>query len=140
MRLKFCIQLTEVVWQPVTRMAGLRHWVKSNISRFCLSSRAPLPQMLPCDRKLLGKCRGVITYICVSGVDNFGDVPFLDGKEGHYAPTPKKSQEEEEAEAVCKAPLGDGILAAVFVGLPIVSIFVPLKTFGTMTKLRIMTS
>ena len=74
------------------------------------------------------------TYICVGGVDNFGDVPLLNGKEGHYAPPAQEGNEEEEAEAVSEAPLGYRVLAAVFVGLPVVSIFVPLKLSHTATK------
>ena len=74
------------------------------------------------------------TYVCVSGVDNFGDVPLLNGKEGHYAPPAQEGNEEEKAEAVSEASLGYRVLAAVFVGLPVVSIFVPLKLSHVETK------
>ena len=47
LKLSSHVRLTAVVWQPVTRMAGLRHCVRSNISRFLLAASRPSPQMLP---------------------------------------------------------------------------------------------
>ena len=67
------------------------------------------------------------SYICVSGVDNFGDVPILNSKEGHHTPSAQEGDEEKKAEAVSKTSLGYWVLPAVFVGLPVISIFVPLK-------------
>ena len=67
------------------------------------------------------------SYICVSGVDNFGDISILNSKECHHAPSAQESDEEKKAEAVSKTSLGYRVLPAVFVGLPVISIFVPLK-------------
>lgn len=71
--------------------------------------------------------RDTKSYICVSGVDNFGDVPILNSKEGYHTPSAQEGYEQKKAEAVSKTSLGYRVLPAVFVGLPVISIFVPLK-------------
>ena len=68
------------------------------------------------------------THVGVGGVDDFGDVALLDGKEGDHSPSSKEGEEEEEAEDVRAGPLGDGALWTAFVGFPVVLFVVPLKS------------
>ena len=66
------------------------------------------------------------THVGVGGVDDFGDVALLDGKEGDHSPSSKEGEEEEEAEDVRAGPLGDRALWTAFVGLPVILLVVPL--------------